>query len=57
MKTLVVRLIYDLPEPEVEHLTYELAREIIATTQSQKEEIWILRSRAIQYKFIKEKSQ
>ena len=56
-KTLVVRLIYNLPEPEIEHLIYELAREVIAITQSQEEEIWMLRSPATQFRFIKELSE
>ena len=38
-KTLAVRLIYDLPDPEVEVRIYELAREIITMTPSQEEEM------------------
>jgi hypothetical protein len=53
-KTLVVRLIYDLPDSEIETRIHELAREVISITQSQEEEIWILRSQATQFRFIKE---
>ncbi|MFQ6042112.1 MAG: hypothetical protein ACE5PV_14745 [Candidatus Poribacteria bacterium] len=55
-KTLVIRLIYDLPDAEIETRIHELAREVIAVTQSQEEEIWILRSQATQFRFIKEES-
>lgn len=55
-KTLVVRLIYDLPDSEIESRIHELAREVIAVTQSQEEEIWLLRWQATQFRFIKEES-
>jgi hypothetical protein len=34
-----------------------MAREVIAITQSQEEEIWMLRSPATQFRFIKELSE
>ena len=53
-KTLVVRLIYELPRGNLETRIHDIARKIIELTESREEEIWIIRYQATQFRFIRE---
>ncbi len=55
-KTLVMRLIYDLPENMSERHLNEIAAEIISITKSREEEIWIMQYQATQFRFIRGKT-
>jgi len=52
-KTLVIRLIYDLPTDALESRFSDIAVEIIDITESKEEEIWMIQYQSTQRRYIR----